>query len=108
MCVETGYYKTFNRDTATLVDIRRAPIEAITPDGLQTREAAYLLDSIVFATGFDAMTGALLSIDIRGRGGHTLNEAWAEDRGRTWGLPWRAFPTCSPSPAPAAPPCSAT
>src|SRR5438876_6448029 len=57
MCVDTGYYETFNRDNVTLVDIRRAPIEAITQDGLRTREAAYVLDSIVFATGFDAMTG---------------------------------------------------
>jgi cyclohexanone monooxygenase len=69
MCVDTRYYETYNRDNVTLVDIRRAPIEAITPDGLRTTEATYTFDSLVFATGFDAMTGALLSVDIRGRGG---------------------------------------
>ena len=90
MCVDTRYYETYNRDNVTLVDIRRAPIEAITPKGVRTTDAGYALDSIVFATGFDAMTGALLSIDIRGRGGRTLRDAWAEgprtylglDRGR--------------------------
>jgi len=92
MCVDTGYYETFNRDNVTLVDVRRTPIEAITPDGLRTREAAYRLDSIVFATGFDAMTGALLSIDIRGRGGRTLTEAWAEGPRTYLGLAVAGFP----------------
>ncbi len=92
MCVDTGYYETFNRENVTLVDIRRTPIEAITPDGLRTREAAYALDSIVFATGFDAMTGALLSIDIRGRGGRTLSDAWAEGPRTYLGLAVAGFP----------------
>ena len=92
MCVDTGYYETFNRDNVTLVDIRRTPIEAITPGGLRTREAAYALDSIVFATGFDAMTGALLSVDIRGRGGRTLNDAWAEGPRTYLGLAVAGFP----------------
>jgi len=92
MCVDTGYYETFNRDNVTLVDVRRTPIEAITPDGLRTREAAYRLDSIVFATGFDAMTGALLSIDIRGRGGRTLTEAWVEGPRTYLGLAVAGFP----------------
>src|SRR6185369_16817059 len=78
MCVDTNYYETFNRDNVTLIDLRTTSIEAITPGGLRTRETAYALDSIVFATGFDAMTGALLSIDIRGRNGQTLREKWAE------------------------------
>src|SRR2546428_509378 len=92
MCVDTGYYETFNRDNVTLVDIRRAPIEAITQDGLRTREAAYVLDSIVFATGFDAMTGALLSIDIRGRAGRRLNEARSEGPRTYLGLTVAGFP----------------
>jgi cyclohexanone monooxygenase len=92
MCVDTGYYETFNRDNVTLVDIRRAPIEAITPEGLRTREAAYALDSIVFATGFDAMTGALSSIDIRGRGGRPLKDAWAEGPRTYLGLAVAGFP----------------
>ena len=61
LCVDTDYYATFNRDNVTLVDIRKNPIEAITPSGVQTRDAHYAVDSIVFATGFDAMTGALLN-----------------------------------------------
>jgi cyclohexanone monooxygenase len=92
MCVDTGYYETFNRDNVTLIDIRRAPIEAITADGLRTRDAAYRLDSIVFATGFDAMTGALLGIDIRGRGGRTMNDAWAEGPRTYLGLAVAGFP----------------
>src|SRR5829696_6950008 len=69
ICVDTDYYDTFNRDNVTLVDLRGEPIEAITPRGVRTQTTEYEFDSIVFATGFDAMTGALLSIDIRGRGG---------------------------------------
>jgi len=67
LCVDTEYYATFNRDNVTLVDLRKAPIEAITPHGVRTRDAEYEVDSLVFATGFDAMTGALLNIDNRGR-----------------------------------------
>jgi cyclohexanone monooxygenase len=92
MCVDTHYYETYNRDNVTLVDIRRDTIEALTPDGLRTRDAAYALDSIVFATGFDAMTGALLSIDIRGRGGRTLTDAWAEGPRTYLGLTIAGFP----------------
>jgi cyclohexanone monooxygenase len=92
LCVDTGYYDTFNRDNVTLIDIRKAPIEAITPEGLRTRDQAYALDSIVFATGFDAMTGALLGIDIRGRSGQTLREAWAEGPRTYLGLAVAGFP----------------
>ena len=92
MCVDTGYYETFNRDNVTLVDIRRVPIEAITPDGLRTRESAYTLDSIVFATGFDAMTGALLGVDIRDRGGRPLTDVWTEGPRTYLGLAVSGFP----------------
>ena len=95
MCVDIGYYETFNRDNVTLVDVRRTPIEAITPTGLRTRaavDAEYALDSIVFATGFDAMTGALLAIDIRGRAGHTLREKWAAGPRAYLGLAIAGFP----------------
>ena len=77
MCVDTGYYDTFNRDNVRLVDLRTSPIEAITPRGIKTRDSEHALDSIVFATGFDAMTGALLRIDVRGRGGQRLADKWA-------------------------------
>jgi cation diffusion facilitator CzcD-associated flavoprotein CzcO len=92
LCVDTGYYETFNRDNVTLVDIRKAPIEAITPHGLRTRDEAYALDSIVFATGFDAMTGALMSIDLRGRGGKTIQQKWAEGPRTYLGVSIAGFP----------------
>ena len=92
LCVDTDYYDTFNRDNVTLVDIRKAPIEAITPTGLRTQAGAYELDSIVFATGFDAMTGAVLSIDIRGRAGRTLREKWAAGPRTYLGLAVAGFP----------------
>jgi cyclohexanone monooxygenase len=77
LCVDSGYYETFNRLNVTLVDVRAEPIEEITARGLRTRGGEYVLDSLVFATGFDAMTGALFAIDIRGRGGASLRDAWA-------------------------------
>ena len=92
ICVDTGYYDTFNRDTVTLVDLRREPLEAITPRGVQTRAAEYACDSLVFATGFDAMTGALRAIDIRGRGGRALREAWADGPRAYLGLAVAGFP----------------
>jgi cyclohexanone monooxygenase len=92
MCVDTGYYDTFNRDNVTLVDVRRAPIEAITARGVRTRDAEYAVDRIVLATGFDAMTGALLAIDIRGRGGATLREKWAAGPRSYLGLAIAGFP----------------
>jgi len=90
--LETGYHDTYNRDNVTLVDVRDAPIEAITPTGLRTRDATYALDSLVFATGFDAMTGALLSMDIRGRGGYALGEKWAAGPRTYLGLMVAGFP----------------
>jgi cyclohexanone monooxygenase len=92
MCVDTDYYATFNRDNVTLVELRTSPIEAITPAGLRTRGAEYALDSLVFATGFDAMTGALLAIDIRGRGGRSLREKWADGPRSYLGLAIAGFP----------------
>ena len=92
LCVDTDYYATFNRDNVTLVDVRKAPVEAITPRGVRTREAEYPVDAIVFATGFDAMTGALLKIDIRGRAGRTLQRAWAEGPRTYLGVAIAGFP----------------
>jgi cation diffusion facilitator CzcD-associated flavoprotein CzcO len=92
LCVDTDYYDTFNRPNVTLVDLRQSPIDAITPGGLRTREATYALDSIVFATGFDAMTGALLAIDIRGRTGAALSQAWAAGPRTYLGLAVAGFP----------------
>jgi cation diffusion facilitator CzcD-associated flavoprotein CzcO len=92
LCVDTGYYATFNRDNVTLVDGSRVPIEAITPKGVRTREAEYAVDDLVFATGFDAMTGALLNIDIRGRGGRPLQEVWAAGPRTYLGIAIAGFP----------------
>jgi cyclohexanone monooxygenase len=74
------------------VDVRTAPIEEITSHGLRTRDAAFTLDSLVFATGFDAMTGALLKIDIRGRGGMSLRDKWAAGPRTYLGLAVAGFP----------------
>ena len=92
MCVDTNYYDTFNRENVTLVNVRETPIEAITPRGLRTRGAEYRLDAIVFAIGFDAMTGALLNIDIRGRCGERLQRKWAAGPRTYLGLAIAGFP----------------
>jgi cation diffusion facilitator CzcD-associated flavoprotein CzcO len=92
LCQDEGYFETFNRDDVTLVDIRSTPIEEITPSGIRTAADAYELDVIVFATGFDALTGALLAIDIRGRDGLTLTEAWAGGPSAYLGLAVAGFP----------------
>src|SRR5207247_8383302 len=65
VCVDIDYYETFNRPNVTLVDLRKTPIETIVPTGVQTSAARYQLDALVFATGFDAMTGALLNVEVR-------------------------------------------
>ena len=90
--IDTNYFETFNRDNVALVDVRAAPIEAITPAGIRTRDAEYGLDIIVFATGFDAMTGPLLRMDIRGRDGLSLAEAWAAGPRNYLGLQVAGFP----------------
>jgi cyclohexanone monooxygenase len=92
LCVDTDYYATFNRDNVTLVDVRAAPIEAITPHGVRTRGGEYAVDALVFATGFDAMTGALLDMDIRGRGGRPLREVWAGGPRTYLGIAVAGFP----------------
>jgi cation diffusion facilitator CzcD-associated flavoprotein CzcO len=90
--IDTNYFETFNRDNVTLVDLRVEPIERITPAGIQTRASEYALDIIVFATGFDAMTGSLLKIDIRGRDGMALRDSWAAGPRTYLGLQVPGFP----------------
>ena len=92
ICVDTRYYETFNRDNAKLVDISAAPIEAITPQGLRTGGQDYEFDVIVFATGFDAMTGTLAKIDIRGKDGAALVEKWEAGPRTYLGLMSEGFP----------------
>ena len=91
-CVDTGYYEVFNQATVHLVDVRRSPIERITPRGIRTADAEYELDVIVFALGFDAMTGGFLDIDIRGRAGLELREKWAAGPRTYLGLTVAGFP----------------
>jgi len=92
LCIDTGYYDTFNQPHVTLVDVTETPIEAITPTGIRTTAGEHPLDVIVFATGFDAMTGALLRIDVRGRGGVALRDAWAAGPRTYLGLGVAGFP----------------
>ncbi len=92
LCVDTDYYATFNRDNVELVSIKDNPIQRITPEGLRTATDEYEFDAIVFATGFDAMTGALLNIDIRGRGGLPLREKWEHGPRTYLGLQVAGFP----------------
>ncbi|KQL49575.1 cyclohexanone monooxygenase [Brevibacillus choshinensis] len=92
--LDTHYFETFNRDNVTLVNVRKEPIIEITPKGLRTEEAEYELDILVFATGYDAMTGPLLKMDIRGKNGLSLKEKWAEGaRVKTYlGITTAGFP----------------
>ena len=91
-CVDTNYYATFNRDNVTLVDLGLDPIEEIFTGGVRTASRAIDLDCLVYAVGFDAMTGAMSAIDIVGAGGRTLREAWAEGPATYLGLMVEGFP----------------
>jgi cyclohexanone monooxygenase len=92
VCLDTNYYETFNRDNVTLVDIRRHPIKSVNASGIVTSEGEHHLDAIVLATGYDAVTGALLAIDVRGVGGKTLKEKWADGPRAYLGLMTAGFP----------------
>ena len=92
ICVDTGYYETYNRENVRLVDLQKTPIERIVRDGIQTTQEHIPLDSLVLATGFDAMTGALLRMDIRGRDGLSLREKWSAGPRAYLGLMAAGFP----------------
>lgn len=91
-CIDTDYYETYNRDNVSLVNLRRTPIEKITEDGIETSEGARAFDAIIYATGFDAMTGPLLRVDIRGRGGKRLVDAWIDGPTSYLGIAIHGFP----------------
>jgi len=90
--IDTNYFETFNRDNVSLVNLRQTPIERITPAGIQTADQEYPLDIIVFATGFDAMTGPLLRLNITGRDDTSLRQAWSEGPRNYLGLQVAGFP----------------
>ena len=93
LCVDTEYYETFNRDNVALVNVREAPIQEITPRGVLLEDGSeYEVDIIVFAIGYDAMTGALLRVDIRGREGVSLRDEWADGARTYLGLAMHGFP----------------
>ena len=89
---ESGYYEVYNRDNVLLVDVRNAPIQRITPTGLQTADAHYELDVIIFATGYDAVTGSLNRINIRGIGGQLLTDKFANGPRTYLGIQSNGFP----------------
>ena len=89
---ETGYYEAYNRDNVLLVDVREAPIERITPKGVKTNDSEYELDVIIFATGYDAITGSLTRIDIRGEGGQTIKDKYAQGPRIYMGIQSAGFP----------------
>ncbi|RBM01962.1 cyclohexanone monooxygenase [Glutamicibacter soli] len=92
ICVDTDYYATFNRENVQLIDVKSDPIVEITPTGVRTESNFYELDALVVATGFDAMTGAMLRMDIRGRDGASLREHWDAGARTYLGVAIAGFP----------------
>jgi cation diffusion facilitator CzcD-associated flavoprotein CzcO len=91
-CLDTDYYATYNRHDVHLVDVRSTPLVEITPKGIRTTEKEYEFDTIIYATGFDAMTGAMTNIDIRGAGGASLEDKWASGPRTYLGISIAGFP----------------
>jgi cation diffusion facilitator CzcD-associated flavoprotein CzcO len=91
-CVDTGYYATFNRPNVELIDLRAEPLETFNAKGIATKSRQYEFDAVVLATGFDAMTGAIDRIDLRGIGGRRIKDHWAEGPRTYLGLMVAGFP----------------
>lgn len=92
LCVDTGYFQTYNRENVTLVSLKQETLETITPKGLKTSKREYELDALVLATGFDALTGAILAIDIQGKNGAKLKDVWSQGPASYLGLMVSGFP----------------
>jgi cyclohexanone monooxygenase len=92
ICVDIDYFETYNRENVRLVNLKQTPIEQVTPTGVRTTDETFEFDALVFATGFDAMTGTLLAIDITGAGDAKLKDAWAEGPKAYLGLAVAGFP----------------
>ncbi|TSD95145.1 NAD(P)/FAD-dependent oxidoreductase [Skermania sp. ID1734] len=92
ICTDDNYFQTYNRNNVALVNLRATPIERIDGASVRTSDASYVLDALVLATGFDAMTGSVEKLNIVGRGGQTLNDVWAEGPKTYLGLGIAGFP----------------
>jgi cation diffusion facilitator CzcD-associated flavoprotein CzcO len=103
LCIDTGYYESFNRDNVTLVDLREEPLVGMTATGVTTTAGSYEIDDLILATGFDAVTGTLRRLDIRGRGGATLTEKWGESPATYLGLTVAGFPNMFVATGPGSP-----
>ena len=90
--LETNYYETYNRDNVHLVNLQKTPIVRITPEGIRTSDADFAFDIIIYATGFDAVTGSFDRIDIRGAGGRSLRDKWFENPATYLGIQVSGFP----------------
>ncbi len=91
-CLDTNYYETYNRPNVHLVNLQRTPLVEVTERGIRTSQQEYQFDAIVYATGFDAMTGSLTNVDIRGRAGTSLKESWSAGPRTYLGLGSAGFP----------------
>ena len=92
ICIDTRYFETYNRENVKLVDISKKPIQRLVTDGIIVDEQLYPFDSIIFATGFDAMTGSIFNVDIKGRDGLALKEKWNAGPKTYLGLMSASFP----------------
>ena len=92
LCVDSGYYDSFNRPNVRLVDVSRSPIEGFTAGGLQSGGRRFEFDALVLATGFDAMTGTMMKLDLRGRGGVSIRDKWRAGPLNYLGLGLAGFP----------------
>ena len=92
ICIDTGYFETYNRENVKLVDISKKPIQRLVTDGIIVDDQLYPSDSIIFATGFDAMTGSIFKVDIKGRDGLALKDKWSAGPKTYLGLMSASFP----------------
>ena len=92
ICIDTGYFETYNRENVKLVDISKKPIQRLVTDGIIVDDQLYPFDSIIFATGFDAMTGSIFNVDIKGRDGLALKDKWNAGPKTYLGLMSASFP----------------
>ena len=92
LCADTNYFETYNKENVSLIDVNETPIVSLVPEGVKTTEKIFNFDVVVFAIGFDAMTGALLSINIKGKNGKQLTNKWSEGPRSYLGLCIEGFP----------------